>query len=186
MSTRRSNYLSSRSSTLRLSTQNFNKTSSSRFEDIQETKMPKIYEPQKEIRDIFKLFDKDGNGKMSTAEIRSLLFSLGREASEEEIQKMLEECDKDKSGTIELNEFLTYMEPIYKIPSDKIEDIVSAFKFFDLDGNGNINMEEFKNILSKYGGEFSLDEIESIFRQLDLNRDGKLDYAEFVDMWKYQ
>lgn len=189
MSTRRTNYLSSRTSTLRLreSAANFNRLTSSRiFDEIQEAKVTRSYDPQKEMKDVFKMFDKDGSGKISSSEIGSLLYSLGREVTEEEIQKLLEECDKDKSGSVELNEFIAYMEPFYKFSNDKIEEIVSAFKFFDLDGNGYINMEEFKNILTKFGGEFSLDEIESIFRQLDLNKDGRLDYAEFVDMWKYQ
>ena len=180
---RRSPYLNSSKSTIRMNTWRPNK-----FEDVQEeTRISRInYDPVKEIKDLFKLYDKDGNGQISTSEIGSLLFSMGREVTPQEITKMIEEIDKDKSGFVDINEFINYMEPMYKLPIDKIENIVSAFKFFDLDENGYITWDEFRNILTRFGGDFSIDEFEVIFKQIDQNKDGKLDYAEFIDMWKYQ
>ena len=180
---RRSTYLNSSRSTIRLNNWRPNK-----FEDVQEeTKISRVnYDPIKEIRDLFKLYDKDGNGQISISELGSLLFSMGRQATQADLAKMIEEMDKDHSGFVDIDEFINYMEPMYKLPIDKMDDIVAAFKFFDLDENGYITWDEFRNILTKFGGDFSIDEFEVIFKQMDQNKDGKLDYAEFIDMWKYQ
>jgi calmodulin len=154
---------------------------------VEEIKNPASnYDRTEEIKQMFKLFDKDGNGQISSEEVGSLLTALGRNPTEEEINNLIAECDKDNSGTVDLSEFTKFMNENYVASPEAIETVVEAFKFFDLDNNGWISCEEFKNILMKYGGEFTEKEVEQIFRESDLDGDGKLQYAEFTELWKYQ
>jgi calmodulin len=136
--------------------------------------------------EIFKMFDKDGSNSIDSAEVGNLLTALGRTPKQDEIKKLVAECDKDSSGTIDMEEFMSYMDKFYSVEETTVKDVVEAFKFFDADGNGYITYSEFKSILTNFGGQFSEKDVDMIFQYTDSNQDGKLSYAEFVDLWKYQ
>ena len=63
---------------------------------------------------------------------------------------MIVEADDDGSGTIDFEEFLTLM---YKRLSelDVREELLEAFKVYDREGTGLINIDEIKKILMKMG-----------------------------------
>ena len=143
-------------------------------------------ERMKGVYEMFKLFDKDGDGLISSDEINSLLFAIGRNQTDEETKKFVSEFDKDGNGEIDIKEFCTFIEEVENVPRSKQEEIVEAFKVFDLDENGYVSLDEFKTILLKFSGEFTEKEVSEIFNLADSNGDGKLSYAEFVELWQYQ
>ena len=57
----------------------------------------------------FSLFDREGDGTISTNELRTMMPSLGLVVSEEELLEMIQEVDADGSGSIDFSEFLTMM-----------------------------------------------------------------------------
>jgi len=60
----------------------------------------------------FKKFDKDGSGKVTTDDLKEVLKEiLGRDPSEEEVQKMLDVADKDGNGKVDFQEFLKVRHP---------------------------------------------------------------------------
>jgi Ca2+-binding EF-hand superfamily protein len=52
-----------------------------------------IYIP--EFREAFSLFDKDGDGDITTKELGTVMRSLGQNPSESELQEMIKEVDAD-------------------------------------------------------------------------------------------
>lgn len=56
---------------------------------------------QTEMRNAFKVFDKDNSGTISADEIYQVMKSFGENLSEDDIKMMVEEVDKDKNGTID-------------------------------------------------------------------------------------
>lgn len=64
---------------------------------------------QEEIQEAFKVFDKDGNGYISAAELRHVMTSLGEKLSEEEVDEMIREADVDGDGQINYQEFVKMM-----------------------------------------------------------------------------
>lgn len=64
---------------------------------------------QEEIEEAFKVFDKDGNGYISAAELRHVMTSLGEKLSEEEVDEMIREADVDGDGQINYQEFVKMM-----------------------------------------------------------------------------
>lgn len=64
---------------------------------------------QEEIEEAFKVFDKDGNGYISAAELRHVMTSLGEKMSEEEVDEMIREADVDGDGQINYQEFVKMM-----------------------------------------------------------------------------
>lgn len=48
-------------------------------------KNKKEVDAEREIRDAFKVFDKDGKGTVATSELRAVLTSMGEKLTEEEV-----------------------------------------------------------------------------------------------------
>ena len=54
-----------------------------------------------ETRAAFNVFDKDGSGTISADELRQVMKSLGENLTDDEIDEMIREADKDRNGTID-------------------------------------------------------------------------------------
>lgn len=59
----------------------------------------------KEMKEAFKVFDGDGNGFISQAELKHSLHKMGERLSDEEIEDMMKEADLDGDGQISFPEF---------------------------------------------------------------------------------
>lgn len=53
-----------------------------------------------EIREAFKVFDKDGNGFISSTELRYVMTNLGEKLTDEEVEDMIREADADGDGQV--------------------------------------------------------------------------------------
>ncbi|XP_064653185.1 calmodulin-like isoform X2 [Lineus longissimus] len=106
-------------------------------------------EEELEYREAFALFDKDGDGTITTCELGTVMRSLGQSPTEEELKDMVNEVDKDGNGTIEFNEFIHMMKKKHQ-NCDKEEEIREAFNLFDKDGNGYISATELRTRTSSF------------------------------------
>lgn len=61
---------------------------------------------EEEIKEAFKVFDKDGNGFISAAELRHVMTNLGEKLTDEEVDEMIREADVDGDGQINYEEFV--------------------------------------------------------------------------------
>eukprot|EP00297_Palpitomonas_bilix_P011737 CAMPEP_0113911706 /NCGR_PEP_ID=MMETSP0780_2-20120614/28400_1 /TAXON_ID=652834 /ORGANISM="Palpitomonas bilix" /LENGTH=326 /DNA_ID=CAMNT_0000908343 /DNA_START=327 /DNA_END=1307 /DNA_ORIENTATION=+ /assembly_acc=CAM_ASM_000599 len=68
-------------------------------------------EQTQELKEIFELYDVDNSGTISLAEIRPILVNCGYE--DEEVSKIWKERDKDRSGELEFDEFISLMKQAY-------------------------------------------------------------------------
>ena len=99
----------------------------------------------KQFRSIFDLFDKDGNGQITSKELGTVMRSLGQNPSEEELKQMIREVDLNGNGTIDFKEFMCLM--VKKMnDNDLDEELQYAFKVFDRDKNGYISFDEIKQV----------------------------------------
>lgn len=62
----------------------------------------------KELKNAFKLFDKDNSGTISTTEIKDVLNQVGLELKPEELNELIHALDKNKDGVIEFNGKIFY------------------------------------------------------------------------------
>ena len=58
---------------------------------------------EEELREAFKVFDKDGNGFISTEELKQTMTTLGESLTEDEAEKMILIADKDGDGQVNLD-----------------------------------------------------------------------------------
>ena len=61
---------------------------------------------EEEIREAFKVFDKNGNGYISAAEIRHVMTNLGENLTDYEVDEIIREADVDGDGWINYEEFV--------------------------------------------------------------------------------
>nr|CAG4714688.1 unnamed protein product [Naegleria fowleri] len=84
-------------------------------------------EQLKDFRETFKYFDKDKDGKLSKADFKACVCSLGEDIDDKEVDKVFASVDSDRDGFIEFNEFLGYMRRLAEEGSG-YEDVVESFK----------------------------------------------------------
>ncbi|XP_076393150.1 troponin C type I isoform X2 [Megachile rotundata] len=58
---------------------------------------------EKELREAFRLYDKEGNGYIPTTCLREILRELDDQLTDEELDFMIEEIDSDGSGTVDFD-----------------------------------------------------------------------------------
>ncbi|KAH9849329.1 hypothetical protein C2E23DRAFT_839743 [Lenzites betulinus] len=134
-----------------------------------------------EFKEAFSLFDKDGDGTITTKELGTVMRSLGQNPTEAELQDMINEVDADGNGTIDFPEFLTMMARKMR-DTDSEEEIKEAFKVFDKDGNGYISAAELRHVMTNLGEKLSDSEVDEMIREADVDGDGQINYEEFVKM----
>ncbi|KAF8347538.1 calmodulin [Amanita rubescens] len=128
-----------------------------------------------EFKEAFSLFDKDGDGTITSKELGIVMRSLGQNPTEAELQDMINEVDADGNGTIDFPEFLTMMARKMR-DTDSEEEIKEAFKVFDKDGNGYISAAELRHVMTNLGEKLSDTEVDEMIREADVDGDGQINY----------
>eukprot|EP01017_Pseudomicrothorax_dubius_P013812 TRINITY_DN1621_c0_g2_i2.p1 TRINITY_DN1621_c0_g2~~TRINITY_DN1621_c0_g2_i2.p1 ORF type:complete len:169 (-),score=68.05 TRINITY_DN1621_c0_g2_i2:129-635(-) len=82
------------------------------FQDFLELMAVKIAErdPREEMLKAFRLFDDDGTGRISLKNLRRVARELGETMTDEELQEMIDEADRDGDGEISEEEFVRIMK----------------------------------------------------------------------------
>ena len=62
------------------------------------------------VRDLFDRIDKNGNGVLSTKEIKRLMHMLGQNLTDKEFKEVMREMDKDNSGEVGFREFESWWQ----------------------------------------------------------------------------
>ena len=66
-------------------------------------------DPQEELVESFKVFDRDGNGMIGQDELKQTMKSIGLRVGNKEIEAMLAKYDVDNDGYINYSEFVKIM-----------------------------------------------------------------------------
>merc|ERR1739840_37134 len=67
-------------------------------------------DPKDEILKAFRLFDDDETGKISFKNLKRVAKELGVRMTDEELQEMIDEADRDGDGEVNEEEFLRIMK----------------------------------------------------------------------------
>eukprot|EP00095_Tigriopus_kingsejongensis_P008388 snap_masked-scaffold9_size846264-processed-gene-2.1 protein:Tk08388 transcript:snap_masked-scaffold9_size846264-processed-gene-2.1-mRNA-1 annotation:"Calmodulin" len=122
---------------------------------------------------------KDRSGSISTKELLYVMRSIGQNPTEDEIQDLIMESDLNGDGTIDFKEFLAMMKR-KSAETDQTEALREAFRIFDKDRSGFIEIKEIISVTSTLGQALTREELEAFMKEADLNGDGKIDYEEFA------
>ena len=66
----------------------------------------------------------------------------------------------------------------------QIEDVRKEFDYFDKDNNGQIDMQEFIELLTILSPKTKANRVKEGFDLIDDNHDGFIDFEEFLKWWQ--
>merc|ERR1712111_212294 len=64
---------------------------------------------KKELKEAFRIYDKDQQGYITTDTLKEILREIDNKLSEEDLDGIIEEVDEDGSGTLDFDEFMEMM-----------------------------------------------------------------------------
>lgn len=149
----------------------------------------------KDLTEAFKMFDLNGDGKISRLELGTVLRSLGETITDADLEQMIRDVDANGDGQIDLQEFIDLhatdncSSTVTSISSSTMratddygveEALQSAFNVFDSDKDGFISARELHKVLSSLGDDhISMDDCRFMISCVDLDGDQLVDFQEF-------
>ena len=117
---------------------------------------------------IFFLIFQDGSGTISTKELLGVMRSMGQNPTEDELLALVMEIDLNGDGTIDFPEFLEMMKTKAVEENQTAEDLKEAFRIFDQDRDGFIDIKELKNVTNMLGTMLTKDEVAEFMAEADV------------------
>jgi len=135
----------------------------------------------KTLKETFLALDKNGDGTLSLEEIK-IGCKKNNIALPQNFDSVFSSIDSDNSGVIDYTEFIAAtMENSFQYREDLCW---SAFRVFDIDGDGKITVQELQKALKSSDMSMSEEKIADIIAEFDKNKDGCIDFDEFCAMMR--
>eukprot|EP00475_Leptophrys_vorax_P001763 TRINITY_DN1097_c0_g1_i1.p1 TRINITY_DN1097_c0_g1~~TRINITY_DN1097_c0_g1_i1.p1 ORF type:complete len:236 (+),score=14.72 TRINITY_DN1097_c0_g1_i1:163-870(+) len=165
-----------------------------------------------EMSYVFDLMDRDRDGRISAAELASVLASLGEDERriDDTVRAMMSQADVDGDGYVDFEEFLRVSQSAYggscapaafcasstsapPVAGDRylgeregptLDDLEAAFRLFDRNGDGYITADELREVMAGIweDEDLTVDECLAMIGGVDIDGDGRLCFEEFVRM----
>ncbi|KAF3778443.1 Calcium-dependent protein kinase 8 [Nymphaea thermarum] len=134
------------------------------------------------IKEMFAMMDSNKKGRITFEELKVGLHKIGHQVPDSDVQMLMEAADADGSGTLDYGEFVAISIHLKKIGND--EHLHKAFSYFDKNKSGYIEIEELRDALVDDLGPDNDEVVNSIVRDVDTDKDGRISYEEFATMMK--
>ena len=141
--------------------------------------LPETESVQKILK-LFRYFNESGDCELTKEELKKGLNKFKTEIDfEEKLDKIFDELDGDKNGTIEFEEFLRGCIDKSEILNDKY--INYAFKFLDKENKKSLSLEQ---IMSAFfiESEASKEILNNMLDSNDYDKNGRINFDEFKNL----
>jgi len=138
-----------------------------------------------QFRKYFNMFDKEKKGYIQAGQVGQILRTMGQAFEERDLKKLIRQYDSDGSGEIEFEEFAAMVANFVNDDEDKealVEELREAFRLYDKEGNGYINVSDLRDILRALDDNVSEEELDEMIAEIDTDGSGTVDFDEFMEM----
>jgi calmodulin len=133
-----------------------------------------------EFRELFKMFDKDNQGILTSQTLVSVMKTVGQTPTESDVIDLMREMDIDNSGTIDFYEFVNIISH-NMYPNETNKEIRHAFHLFDQNHDGIITFDELKLTVEKHFKNPINDfELHQMIELADRNKHGHVSFDDFL------
>nr|P15159.1 RecName: Full=Troponin C [Tachypleus tridentatus]prf//1508214A troponin C [Tachypleus tridentatus] len=136
------------------------------------------------LRKAFDMFDRDKKGVIHTNMVSTILRTLGQTFEEKDLKDLIAEIDQDGSGELEFEEFMA-LAARFLVEEDAEamqEELREAFRLYDKQGQGFINVSDLRDILRALDDKLTEDELDEMIAEIDTDGSGTVDFDEFMEM----
>ena len=132
-----------------------------------------------EIKEAFASFESDG---LTSEEIKSAMKTLGFDANNDEVMKILDKIDT-KKGPLKFDDFMDVMidKENEKEPEDEIK---KAFKVLTEEGTDKITLKSLSKICTDLGENIDEDELMEMINHANKGQDEEVNEEDFVKIMK--
>ncbi|XP_068665347.1 calmodulin-like protein 3 [Aristolochia californica] len=138
-----------------------------------------------ELRRVFQMFDRNGDGRITKKELSDSLENLGIYIPDKDLIAMIDKIDVNGDGCVDIDEFGALYQTIMN-EKDEEEDMREAFNVFDQNGDGFITVEELRSVLASLGLKQgrTVEDCKRMIRKVDVDGDGMVNFKEFKQMMR--
>eukprot|EP01114_Cavostelium_apophysatum_P005133 TRINITY_DN15804_c0_g1_i1.p1 TRINITY_DN15804_c0_g1~~TRINITY_DN15804_c0_g1_i1.p1 ORF type:complete len:151 (-),score=46.87 TRINITY_DN15804_c0_g1_i1:95-547(-) len=136
-----------------------------------------------EIKEAFQLFDKDADGKITIDELGTVMRALGQNPTQSQVKELAKEVVGGAS-LVDFNNFLSILQRRVNSNEGDEQHIREAFKVFDKNGTGLIEIADLKHVLTTIGEKLSPQEVDGVMKEADTDGDGKINLQDFLRVMK--
>ena len=108
-------------------------------------------EQVQDYKHVFNLFDIDNSGAININELGSAMKSLGMKPTEEELERLMNEVDKDGTGEIEFDEFIQLVGKKVN-DAELMDQLERVFHKFDCDNDAFLDCHDLVYALKTFAG----------------------------------
>jgi calmodulin len=145
--------------------------------------------------DLFTTIDTDGSGDFNVQEFRAGMLSIGLTFTDEVIDALMQQMDKDGDGEVDVTEFISKMDKLAHELDESASSILGAlarymdasgatvasiFAANDKDQSGHLNVTEFHDALLAIGIQQSERSAREALKELDMDGDGNMALTELT------
>ncbi|KAE9412828.1 hypothetical protein Angca_002924 [Angiostrongylus cantonensis] len=130
---------------------------------------------ESELRELFKEFDKNGDGKITREELELVLVQLGEKPSTSQVEAIMRQTDTDGNECIEVDEFLQAFWKQMLNPREERE-LREVFGVFDKNGDGLISAEDLVMMMQSLGKKLNESDARDMIREGDVDRDEMISF----------
>ena len=128
---------------------------------------------------MFKALDVNHDGSLSKKELlKGFTKTMGKEKAAQKVEQIFKTIDTDNSNEITYSEFLTAGVDRSKFLSKKV--LKAAFKMFDTDESGSIDVQEVKKILQN--GHIDNKTIENMIQEVSKEGETDISFMQFYKL----
>lgn len=149
----------------------------------EESKKEITEEQKEEIKSVLGLFNGEIDGTIESSKLKLAMKALGFEPTEEEVNTLLEQLDKENKGTFSCEDFTRVISQ-KMLEMDPVTEMKKSFQLLCEEGTNKITYKSLQKAVTELAKQMSSDEILKIIQEADKDKDGAIGEEDFIYVLK--